>query len=36
MGQKSTTVAIIGGGAIGTSVLFHLAKRHDVTNAVLF
>lgn len=35
MGQDSPEVAIIGGGAIGTSVLFHLWKRHGVTDTVL-
>lgn len=36
MTQSSPEVAVVGGGAIGTSILFHLAKRHGVTNAVLF
>ena len=36
MSEQSAEIAIVGGGAIGTSVLFHLADRHDVTDAVLF
>jgi sarcosine oxidase subunit beta len=36
MADHSAEVAVVGGGAIGTSVLFHLAKRHGVTDAVLF
>lgn len=36
MADHSAEVAIVGGGAIGTSVLFHLANRHDMTDAVLF
>jgi sarcosine oxidase subunit beta len=36
MSGQSVEVAIVGGGAIGTSVLFHLAERHGVTDAVLF
>ena len=36
MTTKSTTVAVIGGGVIGTSTLFHLASQHGVTDAVLF
>lgn len=36
MADRAATIAIIGGGAIGTSVLFHLAERHGVTDAVLF
>jgi sarcosine oxidase subunit beta len=35
MGDSSARVAVVGGGAVGTSVLFHLAKRHEVTDAVL-
>lgn len=36
MVESSPEVAIVGGGAIGTSILFHLVKRHGVTDAVLF
>jgi sarcosine oxidase subunit beta len=36
MTDSSVRVAVIGGGAIGTSTLFHLAERHDVTDAILF
>lgn len=36
MADHSAEIAIVGGGAIGTSVLFHLAERHGVTDAVLF
>jgi len=36
MADNSAKIAIVGGGAIGTSTLFHLAKRHGVTDAVLF
>lgn len=36
MSEQSAEIAIVGGGAIGTSVLFHLAERHDVTDVVLF
>jgi len=36
MSEQSAEIAIVGGGAIGTSVLFHLAERHGVTDAVLF
>lgn len=36
MADHSAEFAIVGGGAIGTSALFHLAKRHGVTDAVLF
>lgn len=36
MPRHEAEVAIVGGGAIGTSVLFHLVERHGVTDAVLF
>lgn len=36
MPRREAEVAVVGGGAIGTSVLFHLAERHGVTDAVLF
>ncbi len=35
MATKSAEVAIVGGGAVGTSILFHLTKRHDVSDVVL-
>lgn len=35
MSDASPNVAVIGGGAVGTSTLFHLADRHDVTG-ILF
>lgn len=36
MTGQSARVAIIGGGAVGTSVQFHLARDHGITDTVLF
>ena len=36
MSDGSPRIAVVGGGAIGTSTLFHLVDRHDVEDAILF
>jgi sarcosine oxidase subunit beta len=36
MSEQSAEIAIVGGGAIGTSTLFHLTEQHEVTDVVLF
>lgn len=36
MTDDAPQVAVVGGGVVGTSVLYHLAERHGVTDAVLF
>lgn len=36
MSEQSAEIAIVGGGAIGASTLFHLTERHEFTDVVLF
>lgn len=36
MTARQARVGIIGGGVVGTSILFHLATRHGISDAVLF